>query len=435
MTFDRDELYWNTTTKYPFIRSPIPAIFSRDRFMQIRRYLHFSDDSHVDQMDKLFKFRYMIDTLRNAFMENYTPHEHISVDEAMIPFKGFKKFMKDKPVKFGIKMWVLADSVTAYCHNFDIYVGKYNTRSNNFFGLSGHVVIALTKHLQHEARTVYTDNFYTSPILVHYLESKGIYTCGTVRSNRKGFPADLIISKGDERKLARGRMDWRQCGPIIAHCWKDNRIVYYLSTGLLPEQEALTTVRKKKDGTREEFPCPPVSSEYQKYMGGVDHMDQMTRLNKEKKPMRWYRRGERKLFECSMYNAYIIEGHTLDHHESGKRCRDLLSFKLDLAHELIGNFTSRSRLVTGRPRSDASNSLLRLDGMNHLPVPGEGTNHLCYVCNIHYKAFKSSNPNAHYSDNLHKQRKSSMMCEKCQVYLCCNVQKSCFKDFHTKVNL
>ena len=87
-----------------------------------------SDDSNVDQTDKLFKFRYMIDNVRRSFKEHYVPHEHILVDEAMIPFKGrlsFKQYMKDKPVKFGIKMWVLADSVTAYCHNFDIYVGRF----------------------------------------------------------------------------------------------------------------------------------------------------------------------------------------------------------------------------------------------------------------------------------------------------------------------
>ena len=128
ITCDRDELYWSQSTEYPYIRTEIPKICSRDRFMQIRRYRHFSDDSNVDQTDKLFKFRYIIDNIRQSFKEHYVPHEHISVDEAMIPFKGrlsFKQYMKDKPVKFGIKMWVLADSVTAYCHNFDIYVGRF----------------------------------------------------------------------------------------------------------------------------------------------------------------------------------------------------------------------------------------------------------------------------------------------------------------------
>ena len=54
--------------------------------------------------------------------DEYVPHEHVTVDEAMVPFKGcsgFKQFMKDKPVKYGIKLWLLADAVTAYCCNLE----------------------------------------------------------------------------------------------------------------------------------------------------------------------------------------------------------------------------------------------------------------------------------------------------------------------------
>ena len=36
--------------------------------------------------------------------------------------------MKDKPVKFGVKMWMAADSISAYCWNFDVYVGKRATQ-------------------------------------------------------------------------------------------------------------------------------------------------------------------------------------------------------------------------------------------------------------------------------------------------------------------
>ena len=45
----------------------------------------------------------------------------------MIPFKGHlgvKQYMKDKPVKFGIKMWVAADADSAYFVNSEAYVGK-----------------------------------------------------------------------------------------------------------------------------------------------------------------------------------------------------------------------------------------------------------------------------------------------------------------------
>ena len=62
------------------------------------------------------------------FQDEYVPHEHVTVDEAMVPFKGrlgFKQFMKDKPMKSGIKLWVLADAVTAYCYNLEVYTSKH----------------------------------------------------------------------------------------------------------------------------------------------------------------------------------------------------------------------------------------------------------------------------------------------------------------------
>ena len=60
--------------------------------------------------------------------------------------------------------------------------------------------------------------------------------------------------------------------------------------------------------------------------------------------MRWYRKIERKLLELSVYNAYIIEGTTMDHNVPGKRKRDLQAFKLDLAHALVGTNCLRKAL-------------------------------------------------------------------------------------------
>ena len=150
--------------------------------------------------------------------------------------------------------------------------------------------------------------------------------------------------------------------------------------------------------------------------------------------MRWYRRVERKLLETSMYNAYVLEGHIVEHNPPGKTKRDYLSFKLDLAHELIGDFHHERRRLPGRPRSAATASLQRLDGKNHWPVKGEGRDHVCAVCNKHHRDYNEQHPGTHYSENPHKRRKASMKCEKCEVYLCCNPQAGCFKEYHTLVN-
>ncbi|XP_052263387.1 piggyBac transposable element-derived protein 4-like [Dreissena polymorpha] len=342
--------------------------------------------------------------------------------------------MKDKPVKFGVKMWMAADSISAYCWNFDVYVGKRATQINQVFGLSAQVVIDLTKDLAGKGYTIFTDNFYTSPKLAHFLASKEIYTCGTVRTNRHGYPQELVKTKAEARQLPGGHFDWMQCGSLVATSWKDNKMVYFLSTAHMPELDQLATSRKNKDGTIQRLPSTPCVEEYGRYMGGVDRNDQMTRLNKSKKSMRWYRKIERKLLELSVYNAYIIEGTIRDQKVPGKRKRDMMSFKLDLAHALVGTSRLRKRSA-GRSRSENSENILRLDNISHLPAIVEGKDHVCVVCNERHNRYKRKHPEATYSENPFKRCKTTIKCSKCDKYLCCNTKNMCFTDFHTLVNL
>lgn len=172
MKFDRDEMYWSHSDIHCLLGSKLGDVISRDRYVQIKRYLHFSDERNADVGDKLSKVRFLLDHCRNTFQSEYVPHKQVSIDEAMIPVKGrlgLKQYMKDKPVKFGIKVWVLADAITAYCYNFDVYVGKNAGIVNQNLGLSAKVVIAIAKPLQMKGYEVYTDDFYTSPYLADYL--------------------------------------------------------------------------------------------------------------------------------------------------------------------------------------------------------------------------------------------------------------------------
>ena len=96
---------------------------SRNRVFQIHQYLY-----SVNTTDKLHKIQYILNSVHQNFQDEYVPHEHVTVDEAMVPFKGllgFKQFMMDKPMKSGIKLWVLADAVTAYCYNLEVYTSKH----------------------------------------------------------------------------------------------------------------------------------------------------------------------------------------------------------------------------------------------------------------------------------------------------------------------
>ena len=48
-------------------------------------------------------------------MKHFQPDQHVSIDERMVRNKGryaFRQYMKDKPTKWGMKLWVVADAVT-----------------------------------------------------------------------------------------------------------------------------------------------------------------------------------------------------------------------------------------------------------------------------------------------------------------------------------
>ena len=107
--------YWSTDPilSHPWFRT----IMSRDQFREILRYIHvvvnMQSPSHSDpNYDKLWKIRPLITALEKNCRELYSPHPQLSVDESMIGKKclSFIQYMPAKPVKWGVKVWVLCDS-------------------------------------------------------------------------------------------------------------------------------------------------------------------------------------------------------------------------------------------------------------------------------------------------------------------------------------
>ena len=83
------------------------------------------DPSH----DKLFKVQRCVDLVTAEFESLYTLHQPVTIDEAMIPFKGrlgFKQYqyMKNKPTKWGVKVFLLSDATNDYVYRLQIYTGK-----------------------------------------------------------------------------------------------------------------------------------------------------------------------------------------------------------------------------------------------------------------------------------------------------------------------
>ena len=124
-------MYWQIDDD--LIKTPgVSSIMSRVRFQQIFRFLYLADSSHQipagqPGYDKLYKVRKYVDLTTSQFTTNYTLHQPVTIDEAMIPFKGrlsFKQYMKNEPTKWGIKVFVLSDATNGYIYRIQIYSGK-----------------------------------------------------------------------------------------------------------------------------------------------------------------------------------------------------------------------------------------------------------------------------------------------------------------------
>ena len=104
----------------------------RDRFSLIMKLLHLADNEQYTPKgqpghDPIFKLRPFLEPLIANFQQSFTLHRELSIDEAMVGFKGrlaFIQYLPKKPTKWGMKAYVLADSSTGYVWNWRLYTGN-----------------------------------------------------------------------------------------------------------------------------------------------------------------------------------------------------------------------------------------------------------------------------------------------------------------------
>ncbi|KAG7455924.1 hypothetical protein MATL_G00246210 [Megalops atlanticus] len=302
---------------HPFPASVMPGY----RFEAINAYLHMSDpaaDAVNDQLrgqpgyDALFRLKPLQEQILTACRAYYHPRQNLSIDERMVPSKariGMKQYMKDKPTKWGFKLFVLADSCSGYTCDFSVYEGKSKAPSGN--GLGFDVVVSLL-HVPTlgTGYTVYVDNFYTSSQLFRHLHGIGFGACGTVRENRIGtdFPGATINAL--PRGADRGDMRWIRDGPLLFVKWRDTRDVTLCST--VHKAYSGRSVHRRvrnPDSTwsLRQIPVPDPVRAYNKFMGGVDLSDALIKyFSVTQKSRRWYFKLFLHFVDIAVVNSFII---------------------------------------------------------------------------------------------------------------------------------
>ena len=192
------------------------------------------------------------------------------VDEQIIPFKGksvMKQHMAQKPNRWGYKMFLLADSISGICYDLIFYTGKTNGRQ---YGFCTDIVLRLCETIPKMMNyKLYFDNYFTTIQLEVQLKKLGIFSIGTIRSNRlKDINMKYIKSLKEE---GRGSIDYRITQvdgvELIATRWCDNNIVTCLST--LSGCESIDMVKRWSSSQKQHIQVkrPNVIKLYNAHMG------------------------------------------------------------------------------------------------------------------------------------------------------------------------
>ncbi|KAK2718985.1 hypothetical protein QYM36_006112 [Artemia franciscana] len=284
--------YWSNETRYPVIADAM----SRDRFEQIKKYLHFNDNLTQKPRgdpghDKIHKVRPLIEMIRDNFMK-IPPEEHQAVDEQIVPTKqriSLKQYNPKKPHKWGYK-FISRAGESGFAYDFEMYTGKGLVDVSDL-GVGADFVLRLARGIpKHKNYKLFFDNWSSSLDLAQTLSDQGILTLATVRANRlKGCALE-----SDSKLKARGRgsYDWRvETQP--------NAIV-----------------------------------EYNRFMGGVDLADMLLELYRIdfKSRSKWYMRIFFFLFDLSVVNGWLLYRRCL---AAGRKPMNLLQFKTDVARALL----------------------------------------------------------------------------------------------------
>ena len=410
--------YWSSepSLAVPFISNIMPL----KRFEELRAFLHFNNNEEMKprgdpEHDRAFKVRPVLNHFNVSFINGMTATAEQSIDEHMVKFKGhniLKQYVKGKPVQWGFKLWCRCDSKTGYLFQFDLYTGKKSDHIEH--GLGEGVVLTLTEKLKNLYCQIFIDNFFNSPQLQFNLLQNGIFSAGTVRINRKNLPDKAKLP--EDKAMKRGEMVCLSSNDVYFTKWMDNRPVHMVSNFL--GTHPVDQVHRKSKGNERKVAvdCPAVVRQYNKFMGGVDVMDQkkVTYQFDHRSKHKYYLRIVNDLIDIGVVNAEIIFNKVSDQADQ----LDSKSSRIAIANSLIGTYTSRKRapplgvIHSNVPKRAKLLKDARAAATHHTMKKVEKRQR-CKLCT---------------SKKI--QNRTNNICVECNVHLCFVKGRDCFALYH-----
>ena len=278
------------------------AAMSQKRFLFLLYCLRFDNSTTRDQrrgIDKLAPIRSVYDIFVTACEDNYTPGIGCTVDESLLGFRGrcaFKQYIPNKPSKYGIKVYVLADSESFYSVSSKIYVGAGTHTPRSELPVPTQAVLDLITIISGTNRNITTDNYYTSIPLANELKSRQLTLVGTMKKNKRCIPPSFLTKT--DAGTCQYAFDHANNFTLLSIAPKKNKRVVFLST--MHATRSHDSVSGKEE----------INAFYNHEKGSVNSHDQMcAQYTTARKTNRWPMRVFYGIVDSSAQNAYVIFTH------------------------------------------------------------------------------------------------------------------------------
>lgn len=350
--------YWRQSEKFLYC-TVIPHVMTLGRWEAIQRCLHLKDNRIVQrdtshaEFDRLAKSRWLLENFVLVSQKVYNLECAIIIDECIIPYKGkncrIRQFMRDKPTRFGIKVWALTSSKSRFVTNIEVYLGA--RIGSSFFGLGQAVVERLLVGTEFRGHILVCDNAFSSVNLFRQLMVNGTWVTGTVRVNRVNMPHGLNeMCEATPRGGIVIRMHADR--QMVALSWKDNDLVTMLSTTADSWQPGVQVFRRLKAplefrGGQLITPSTPIHMQYQELMHGIDVTDQLCgTYSTQQSSHKWWKKLLLFVLDQSLVNTWILYQEQIE--ELGLKLCSHVHFNIGVGKYLIEPRLKASRLARAR---------------------------------------------------------------------------------------
>jgi len=301
--------------------SDISNIMTLNKFHILNKFLHLADNK-LQGENKTDKFKNFYSILKRNWNKVFKPGQYLTLDEGIAAFQGrseFKQYMPAKPEKWGLKVYLLADSNTDYILSAKLYRGKSEATSNYTVKL----VINILENFMWKGHIVFMDSFYCCPILTRHLYFKDTYVTGMTRGHRLGMPKEIL----KDLNLEKNELKTFSVDYFHLDAFKDKKKLLLIITSAY-SNEIKTSISLK----------PESLVKYNEYMNSVDKANQKNSYYRfPHKNRKWWKVMFFELLEISISNSYIIyknDGNKLSHKE----------YRLEIATSLIKNYKTKESL-------------------------------------------------------------------------------------------